>query len=406
MPPGPAELESLKTSTSKDVTEDGTSFSLVLGGPLYQLYLRTKLAKPPLDLLRRRIIALCLICWLPPLLLSLLARDTWDGVSVPFLFDIGTHLRFLVAIPLLVGAESIVHQRIQTIVPEFLERGIIAGEDRSRFEELLASTKHLRNSVLVEVLLLALAFSASWTWRVYQALGVDTWYAIKMGGGWHLTAAGYWFAFVSLPILRFLIIRWYFRLFIWYRFLWRVRGLPLHLNLFHPDRAGGLGFLAGSVLAFAPVLVAQTTILAGMIGNRIWHTGATLPSFKMEIVTALAFLMLLVLTPLSFFAAQLELAGRRAKREYGRLGSHYVNDFYRKWIEPGAPKDPLLGTADIQSLADLGNVHSVVSKMRMVPIGRDTVIRLAIIIILPLLPLALTTVPMEQIIDRLVKLVV
>jgi hypothetical protein len=45
----------------------------------------------------------------------------------------------------------------------------------------------------------------------------------------------------------------------------------------HPDRCGGLGFLAGISQAFAPVLLAQGAVLAGMIANRIFYAGATLP---------------------------------------------------------------------------------------------------------------------------------
>jgi len=159
------------------------------------------------------------------------------------------------------------------------------------------------------------------------------------------------------------------------------------------------------VFAFEPVLVAQTILLAGMIGNRIWHAGATLPSFKMEIVGVVVFLMLLALTPLSFFVVQLEHAGRLAKREFGTLASHSVDDFHLKWIERhGADGEPLLGTSDIQSLADLGNAYSVVSKMRIIPVSKDAVIRLALVIILPLLPLTLTMIPLERIIDRLIKI--
>jgi len=265
----------------------------------------------------------------------------------------------------------------------------------------------LRNSVLVEALLLLFAFGAGhWVWREYLTLGVNSWYAVRIGEETHLTAAGYWYALVSLPLLRFIVVRWYFRLFIWYWFLWHVRRIPLHLNLFHPDRAGGLGFLASSGFAFAPVLVAHTVLLAGVIGNRIWHAGATLPSFKLEIVGGVAFLILLVLTPLSFFIVQLDEAGRMARREYGVLASHYVNDFHGKWIqEHEADREPLLGTPDIQSLADLGNAYSVASEMRLLPFSHDTVIRLAIIIILPLLPLTLTMIPLDQIVDRLIKLV-
>lgn len=186
-----------------------------------------------------------------------------------------------------------------------------------------------------------------------------------------------------------------------------MRGLPLHLNLFHPDRAAGLGFLAGSVFAFAPVLAAQSMILAGVVADRIWHAGATLPSFKMEIVVAVIFLTLITFVPLFFFTVRLENSKRKAKREYGVLASEYVEDFHRKWIqERGAVGEPLLGTSDLQSLADLGNAYSVVSEMRLVPFTKDTVIRLAIVVILPLLPLTLTMVPLEQIVDQLIKLMI
>ncbi len=396
-----------KTGLISHVLEGEADFSLVLGGPLYQLYLRTRLARSDLELAVRRVIGMSLICWLPPLLLALLTGHVFGGVSVPFLVDLDVHIRFLGALPLLIGAELFVHRRIRILVQQFLEREIIAIEDRVRFEELISSAMRLRNSALVEALLLLFAFGAGhWVWREYLTLGVNTWYAVKIGEETHLTAAGYWYAFVSLPLLRFIVVRWYFRLFIWYWFLWHVRRIPLHLNLFHPDRAGGLGFLASSGFAFAPVLVAHTVLLAGVIGNRIWHAGATLPSFKLEIVGGVAFLILLVLTPLSFFIVQLDEAGRMARREYGVLASHYVDDFRRKWIqEHEADREPLLGTSDIQSLADLGNAYSVASEMRLLPFSHDTVIRLAIIIILPLLPLTLTMIPLDQIVDRLIKLV-
>lgn len=397
--------EILNTSAAADAPENDIDFSLVVGGPLYQLYLRTRLATPTLGLVGRRIFVLCLICWLPALLLSLFAGVAFSGVSVPFLFDVQGNIRFLVTLPLVISSEVVVHRRIRRIVRQFLVRGIITTEDRPRFEDLIASVMRLRNSTLIEVLLLLVAFGGHWIWREYLTSGVSSWYEVTTGGVAHLTTAGYWYALISLPILRFLLLRWYFRLFLWYGFLWRVRRFQLHLNFLHPDRCGGLGFLSGSVFAFAPVLIAQSTLLAGVIGDEIWHAGATLPSFKMEIVTAVALLMLLVLIPLFFFAAQLDRAGRRAKREYGTLASQYVDEFYGKWIERHGrgSGEPLLGTADIQSLADLTNAYGVVSEMRLVPVSKNTVIRLMILIVIPLLPLALTVVRLDQVVDRLLK---
>jgi len=386
---------------------DDREFSLVLGGPLYQLYLRTKLSTPPLGLLFRRVLVVSGVSWVPLLILSALAGQAVGGVRVPFLLDVDAHVRFLVAIPLLIIAEFIVHRRLVAVVRQFIERGIIAPEHRIRFGQVISGTMHLRNSIAIEVALLVFCFGIGhWVWREQFALSVRTWYSVKSGGEISLNKAGYWYAFVSLPIFRFLLLRWYFRIFLWYLFLWRVRGLPLRLNLYHPDRAAGLGFLAGSVSAFSPVLLAQTTVISGVIADRIWHMGMNLAAFKVEVAGSLAFLVLLVLVPLAFFVMHLSNAQRVAKREFGILSSKYVDCFRSKWIKHNAEEyEPLLGTSDIQSLADLGNSFKTISEIQLLPFGKQTVVRLLGVLILPLLPLVLTIIPLREVVSWVAKLV-
>ena len=402
----PTKEELVEADLSHNLLQDNDDFSLVLGGPLYNLYLRTRLSTPPLGLVRRRAVILSLACWLPLLLLSLVQGHALHGVPVPFLLDVEVHVRFLAALPLLIVAELIAHKRIVVVVRQFLERHIIAPEERARFAEIISSTMRLRNSVLFEAVLLVFCFTlGQWVWKEQLALNIPTWYEMNSGGGSYLTAAGYWYEFLSLPVFRFILFRWYFRLFLWYQLLWRVRALPLHLNLYHPDRAGGLGFLSASIFAFTPVLLAHTTFLAGFIGDRILHAGATLLTFRMEILGSLLFLLLLVLTPLSFFAVRLEKAQRVASVEYGILASDYVNDFRRKWVQhTSVEAEPLLGTPDLQSLADLGNAFKSISDMSVLPFSKDAVVRLIGILAIPLLPLALTMVPLKQIVDWLIKL--
>jgi hypothetical protein len=396
--------EILQSRPQRSVLQEEPDFSLVLGGPLYQLYLGARLARPALKLVVRRVLVISLICWLPLLLLSAIAGRLTGGASVPFLLDPQVHIRFLVSLPLLVGSEVFVHERMRDIVGQFSARGIIASQDRARFEKLIASSMRLRNSVTIELVLLIVVLALGyWLWRWNITLPVSTWYA--GGAGLQLTAAGYYYAFVSLCIFRFILLRWYFRLFLWYRFLWQVRAMPLHFNLFHPDRAAGLGFLSGSLQAFAPVFVAQTSLLASVIFTRILYAGERLPAFKMQIAVALVFYVLVMLLPLGFFAVQLERAGRTARLEFGTLASHYTDDFHQKWIEGGVRAgEPLLGTPDIQSLADLANSYQVVNELRLLPATTRALVRLVVLVALPLLPLVLTMVPLEQIIKRLVKL--
>jgi hypothetical protein len=111
-----------------------------------------------------------------------------------------------------------------------------------------------------------------WLWHGRLALETSTWYA-HPGGRWHLTPAGVWYVFVSIPIAQFILLRWYLRLFIWFRFLWQVSRINLNLISTHPDRCAGLAFLGKSAYAFGPILFAQGAMLAGLVASRILYRG-------------------------------------------------------------------------------------------------------------------------------------
>jgi hypothetical protein len=70
-------------------------------------------------------------------------------------------------------------------------------------------------------------------------------------------------------------------------------------------------------------------------------------------------------------------------------------------VRGGAPDEPLVGSADIQSLADLGNSFEIVRTMRFAPITRDPIIQVAVAALLPLAPLLLTMMPLEELLRRL-----
>jgi hypothetical protein len=210
---------------------------------------------------------------------------------------------------------------------------------------------------------------------------------------------------ISIPIFQFILLRWYLRFFIWFQFLWRVSKLNLHLIATHPDRAAGLGFLGSSSYAFGPILFAQGVQLAGLIARKVLYEGQNLMAFKMEAGGLVAFFMLLILSPLVMFTPLLARAKRKGSRDYGRLASRYVEGFEHKWIEGGThSEEELLGSGDIQSLADLGNSFAVVQEMRVVPFGLKDVIQLAAATAAPLLPLALTVVSLEDLLNWLIKI--
>jgi hypothetical protein len=375
-------------------------FSLILGGPLFQLLRRTHLSDDALLLVRRRIVAISTLAWLPLLVLSAIEGRLLGGdVGVPFLFDVEVHVRYLAVLPLLIAAELVVHRRLRPLLQQFLERNLIPEDAIPQFRAAVESAFRLRNSVLAEVLLIAVVygFGIMVVWRQYSILATTTWYATPSPGGTVLSLAGVWYGFVSLPMFQFLLCRWYFRLFIWIRFLWQVSRIELSLVPTHPDRVGGLGFLANAAYAFALLAVAHGTMIAGMVANRIFFLGASLPDFKVEIAVVVVFVLFMLLCPLLVFTAQLAQAKRTGLREYGTLAERYVREFDAKWLRGGAPLDePLVGSGDIQSLADLGNSYEVVRTMRIAPITRDAIVRLGAATLMPITPLLLTMMPLEE----------
>ncbi|MBL8899797.1 MAG: hypothetical protein JNM84_19355 [Planctomycetes bacterium] len=378
-------------------------FSLVLGGPLYQLLRRARLGEHVDDHLLRRVLVISGLAWLPLLVLAWIEGTLFGGVAIPFLADIETQVRFLVAVPLLVLAELVVHLRMRGVVTQFLERRLVPPTSIARFHRALQSAMALRNSTCAEILLLLAIFPVAIFVRGdVLALEASTWYATVNDGAGHTNLAGTWYWVVSNPVLQFLALRWYFRIFVWARFLWQVSRLELALVPAHPDRNAGLGFLGASAFAIAPLLTAHGAAISGYIANRILHEGAKLPEFQLEILLLVAGLMLIVLAPLCVFAPKILAAKRRGLREYGLLATDYLRDFERRWLRTqDHDGEPMLGSGDMQSLADLGNSYSVIRETRALPFGRDTILVLVFATVAPIAPLLLTMIPFEELLTRL-----
>ena len=391
-----------------DPANDAGAFSLVLGGPLYQLFRRARLAGDSLELLRRRIAFVALVAWFPLPILSLIQGvAVGSAVAVPFLYDVDLHVRFLIALPILIAAELVVHARTRAVVSQFVSQGLVPATLRPRFDAVLNRALQLRNSVIAEVLIIAIVYIVGIlvVWRSYAALDVPTWYAVPEAGGLRLHFAGWWYLLVSLPLFQFILLRWYFRLFIWTRFLWQVSRLPLAYAPLHPDRMAGIGFLPQITYAFSPLLFAQGALLAGAMANKILFGGAVLTAFKLEIAAVVAVLVFVILAPFLAFVGPLSDIKRTGLREYGHLARRYVDEFDDKWLRGRAAREEaLIGSADIQSLADLGNSFEAVRGMRTVPITRDAVIQLVVMTLLPATPLLLTLFSLEELIERFLSI--
>ena len=379
-------------------------FSLVLGGPLFQILRNYHLEGDALELLNRRVAAAILITWVPLLVLTLFASGGMAH-QITFLREVEVHVRFLVSLPVLIGAELLVHHRLRPIVRRFIDWRIVLPKDLPRFQKAIDSAVRIRNSVVVELALLAAVYTVGiLVWNSRADLGLATWYA-RRGGHWNLTAAGYWYVLVSLPLFQFVLLRWYMRIVIWFRFLWQINRIPLNLLPTHPDRCGGLSFIGKSSYAFSPILFAQGAMLAGIVADRVLYAGERLLSFKLQMGGFIVFFIVVILGPLLMFTPRMARTKRKGLGEYGLFAQRYVEGFDQKWIHGPAATDELLGTGDIQSLADLGNSYQIVREMQVVPFGLQDVSRLALATAAPLTPLLLTVFSFEELVLRIIKVI-
>jgi hypothetical protein len=126
----------------------------------------------------------------------------------------------------------------------------------------------------------------------------------------------------------------------------------------------------------------------------------------MELFTEALLLLILFTGPLTIFAPLLSRTKRAGLGSYGALGQIYTREFRDKWLSGARPKDePLLGSGDIQSLADLGNSYAATAQTRLAPISLPALFNFVVAFLVPILPLFLTMMSMEKLIGRLVGLV-
>ncbi len=375
------------------------------GGPGNALMKRLRMIRPEFGAVSARTaIILSVVTWLPLLALSVVEGLAVGGAKIPFLYDIAAHARFLVAVPILVLAEVPIGQRLRGVTRHFLDAELVRDDDQKRFAGYIVDTVRFHDSRLAEIALLASAYAATYLSLSKVSLqGGSTWFLPAPDQS--LSLVGYYYALVALPIFQFLMFRWAYRMVVWARVLWQVASLDLLLTPTHPDGAGGLGFLGKGSIPFGVILFALSSVVSAAIASRILFGGATLEQFEVTYATLILVALIVFAGPLLVFAPTLFRVKQQGLLTYGALASRYTQLFNRKWVEGvSATEEPLLGSADIQSLADLGNSYELVRKMRVVPIELSDFVGIALPGVIPALPLAATVMPVGEILKGILRL--
>jgi hypothetical protein len=383
-------------------------FHLMEGGPLFRIERRIGLIKANAPFTMRRAILGACFTWLVLLILSALQGTAFsNAVGIPFLRDFSTYSRFLIGVPLLLVAELLLGPRIAEVAKHFLVAGIVREDDFQAFDEDVENSLRLRDSVLAEILIVAFSYLITIFASHRLAIPTSTWYSLPSGsGGFIRTWAGWWLILFCTPLMHFLVLRWLWRIFLWFRFLRKVSKLNLQLFPTHPDQAGGLGFVGEAQRFFALLFFAYSCGITGVVANQILYTHIPLQHFAGSIVAYAVLALVFTAAPLVVFTGKLLMTKREGLLQYGALAGSYSRSFHHKWIGKDNPEDEkLLGSADIQSLADMGNSYEFIEHMKPIPIDPRSLFQLIIAILLPMVTLLLTVMPLKDVAKLLMKLV-
>jgi hypothetical protein len=349
--------------------------------------------------LKYQIALAVLIAWAP--LLVFTAKDglaLGSKVQIPFLLDFIQYARFLVALPCAIALGRYINPRLENVLNSFLRAGIVRKKDFTAFQNIISRTRVLTNSVFAELVILAVVYSYT-SFGLHRQVSADitSWHRNQM-----YTAADWWFLWVSMPVLLFAGFLWGWRLVVWAYLLFRISRLDLRLVATHPDRVGGLNFVNVGMRRLALLVFAISSILCASIGEEILFNGASLHAYELELALFFLLCVAVILGPLVVFTPTLVRSKLADWGKYGPLAGTYVQGFDDKWIvRTGYPTEELLGTSDIQSLADLRNSYSGIGEMRTLLPNKTTVGILAIAYVIPVVPLLASVISLRLVVSEL-----
>jgi hypothetical protein len=352
-----------------------------------------------------RALTCVLIGWFPLLVLVFATSMSRWSAAWSFVTDFGTHARSLIAAPLFIFCEPRCLQKLAAIVSHFVKAGAIDKDERPRFNALVASNRTLINGTLAEVVAILLAYAIALTLVQHlPALGMRPWYLTEANT---MSLAGWWYSFVSLPLLLILFFGWLWRIVLWGRFLVHVATMKLCLIAAHPDRACGLKFLNSSLVAFMPLAFTFGVIAAGASANQLFYRGATQDDIQVIVAGLIVIVLLLFVGPLLIFIVKLHAKKVEGIYSYGALADDVGRQFEEKWFRNYEEfRSGALEAPDFSATTDLYQVVANVHDMKLFPFELRAVVSLVVAALLPFVPVVLMMMPVKAIVTELARLLV
>lgn len=387
----------MSTNTIPDLDD----FSLTRNGVIHKITAKLRLSRTTTKVLLKRCLVSILITWVPLFILALLqGRALGDKVAFSFMEDFATHTRFLLVLPLLILAEASVDVIIKEMIAQFFSSGILTQADLPQFEAIKKSITRLTHSVIVELVILVIILANIYIRFNTAGSGFDHWIGLPPQS---ISWAGIWYLGIAVPLLQFILLRWIWRWCCWFIFFLKISKMPLKLQSAHPDLAGGLGFLGLPPSPFVMVNLAIAILIAAVIGERIYYLHENLPSYYVPLGGFALLTVLLNVLPLLVFMKPLLKQRRKGILQYSALIQQHHRDFDQKWLDPNN-QDSLVGDPAPSSMTDLNSSFDTVNKMGVFPFNIKIMVSTIVIVILPVLPLLFFEYKLQDILKKIIGL--
>jgi hypothetical protein len=341
--------------------------------------------------------------WLPLVVLTLVLKPATIG---ELLRDYTVNVRMLIAVPIFLAGQILMETVFRTIIRHICEAELLSPPEQAKMDLTISRLVRLSNSFLAEAVIVVLAY-LNLAARLESGIGIaQAWALNDTSTGHHVSAAGWYYALVSLLLYQLLLGISLWKWLLWIFFLFRLSRLDLHLVSTHPDHNGGLGFLGVSSLAIAPTIFVAAAAIGSTWRTQILMHGMHLKDFTIQAGVLLATVLVIALGPLAFFVPKLLRLRHIGILEYGVLGQLHSTLFRKKWIlNRTGHEEEFLAAPEISSLIDYASSYENIEKLRLFPLDRASLIAVVLAVALPLFPVVLAEIPFVTVLKGLLSAV-
>jgi hypothetical protein len=353
----------------------------------------------------RRALFWSLLAWLPIAVWATLQGNLLPVAGgEPLLAHFGINARLLLAVPLFIIGEGMMHSTLTALLPRLVSSGIVPPAQLDRFRLALGGIARLRDSVLPWIAMFAV-LASFFLFSMPNEVPHELAWAKAQPDSAGLGFGAWWYLYVGRTIFLTLLLAWLWRLVLLFILFKRIAGLELSLVPTHPDRCAGLGFMAKIPLMFVPFVLGISAVFASGWAHQIVYHDVAITSLRIEIIAFVVILPLLCVAPFISFLGLMLSTKKQGLLDYGDLIGRHGRLVRERWIDGKTIVDaPILDAPELGPIADTATAYELITKIRPLPLTMGSLMPLVGAAVLPMVVLAALDLPLKTILKSILKI--